>query len=145
MENARVIVLAGPAGDFAATTTSAGIVTFYGVDGNVDVRVITPGYLEYHVRLRVIEHQQLDIVLTLANPREIVEAVYTLTFQSLPDVLDQLTASTFYSMSGSVVLTGPPSRKAGPLDGTIEVLGPPPRSIPIASCRSDGHRFELVR
>jgi len=61
------------------------------------------------------------------------------------DVLDQLTASTYFSLWGSVMLTGSNARRSGTLDGEIQIVGAPPRFDPIAWCRSTGHRFELTR
>jgi hypothetical protein len=220
VQGARVTVYAGPAGEFNAATASAGSVTFFGVAGDVEVRVIADGYLEYKERLRVTDHQTLDTVPTLASPREVVEGIYTLTISaasecrstlpdelmqrkygadiaqierglimtltgptfyssgnrrynwfrgtlyvdrmtfglssafyedyygprfSFPEVFDQLTSTTFFSMSGSVVVTGNSTSKSGTLDGTIEALGPPPQFHRIAACRSGGHRVDLVR
>ena len=62
-----------------------------------------------------------------------------------PEVLEEVTPTTFFSMFGKVVVTGPSSRKTGHLDGTIELIGPPPRFNRIAACKSSSHRFELTR
>ena len=61
------------------------------------------------------------------------------------DMLEQLTASTYFSMWGSVVLTGSSARRSGTLDGEIEIVGAPPRYDRIAWCASTAHRFELTR
>jgi hypothetical protein len=61
------------------------------------------------------------------------------------DVLDQLTASTYFSMGGRVMLTGTSARRSGSLDGAIEIFGAPPRYDFIASCMAKGHRVELTR
>jgi len=61
------------------------------------------------------------------------------------DVVDQLTASTYFSFWGSVVVAGSSARRSGTLDGEIQVLGPAPGFNPIVWCRSAGHRVELTR
>ena len=217
VRDAQILVRAG---DFEAT--GQGSATFYGVAGDVEVRVIASGYLEYKHRLNVVAHQQLDVVLTLAQPREFVEGIYTLVVSAapecrstlpaelaerkyvadiaqidrslimtlmgpafasrqsrrlnwfrgtlfldrmtfgltgawpaddyyfgasygLPEVLEELTPTTFFSMFGTIEVTGSSTRKAGSLDGTIEVIGPPPRFNRIAACKSSGHGFVLTR
>ena len=225
VDNAQVTVLA-PASNFEATATGTGAASFYGVAGEVEVRVNAPAYLEYRERLQVVAHQLLDVVPTLENPRELVEGVYALTISAapecqstlpaellqrkyvadiaqierglimslmgpafastgnrrfnwfrgtlspdrmtfslsaawssdyydgyfgqstqhqFPEVLEEVTPTTFFSMFGSIVVTGPSSRKTGHLDGTIESIGPPPRFNRIAACKSNSHRFELTR
>ena len=59
------------------------------------------------------------------------------------DVLEQLTAATYFSMWGSVVLTGSSARRSGTLEGVIAVLGG--SAAENASCASKAHRFELTR
>lgn len=65
----------------------------------------------------------------------------------LPDVLEQLSTPTLFSVSGSAVTAVSPAGLSGTLSGTIETL----QSISvgrfqtIASCRSDGHQFVLSR
>jgi hypothetical protein len=61
------------------------------------------------------------------------------------DVLEQLTASTYFSLGGPVVVSGSGARRSGTLDGAIEIVGAPPRYDPIAWCESRGHRIELTR
>ena len=61
----------------------------------------------------------------------------------IPDVLEQLTASTYFSLWGSVVLNGSSARRSGTLDGAIEIFGGP--NAVIASCMARGHRVELTR
>jgi hypothetical protein len=61
------------------------------------------------------------------------------------DMLEQLAASTYFSMWGSVMLTGSSARRSGTLDGEIEIVGAPPRYDRIARCASTAHRFELTR
>lgn len=63
----------------------------------------------------------------------------------IPDVLEQLTASTYFSPWGSVALIGSGARRSGTLDGEIVIYGGPQASAWIASCASRGHRFELTR
>lgn len=219
VENAQVFV--SSATENYVPTPSGGR-TFYGVAGDVEVRVIAPGYLEHKERLHVVAHQHLNVVMTLASPREFVEGLYTLvisaapecrsmlpvelierryvtdiaqidrslimtlmgpafaharnqrynwfrgtlypdrmtfslspgwvyddgyfgTSYGFPEVLEELTPTTFFSMSGKVELTGSSTRKAGHLDGTIEVIGPPPRFNRIAACKSNSHGFVLTR
>jgi hypothetical protein len=66
-------------------------------------------------------------------------------FESYGDVLEQLTPSTYFSLWGSVVVTGSSARRSGTLDGEIEIVGAPPRFDLIASCMARGHRIELTR
>ena len=90
VENARVTVLA-PATNFEASAGTPGA-SFYGVAGEVEVRVNAPGYLEYKERLQVAAHQHLNVVLTLENPREFVEGVYALTISAAPECQSTLPA-----------------------------------------------------
>jgi hypothetical protein len=82
---AQVTVAAGVWGEFVQTTNFNGTVVFYGVAGDIEVRVNAPGYLEYRERLQVTDHQQLDTVPTLASPRENVAGLYTLTVGAAPE------------------------------------------------------------
>jgi hypothetical protein len=66
-------------------------------------------------------------------------------FGGHPDVLEQLTASTYFSLWGRVVVTGSSARRSGTLEGAIEIVGAPPRYDRIAACESKGHRIELTR
>jgi hypothetical protein len=61
------------------------------------------------------------------------------------DVVEQLTASTYFSLWGSLAVTGSSARRSGTLDGEIQVIGPPPGFNPIAWCQSTGHRVELTQ
>ena len=63
----------------------------------------------------------------------------------IPDVVEQLTASTYFSLWGSMVLTGSSARRSGTLDGEIEIYRTPDAASRIAWCESRGHRIELTR
>ncbi|HEX2340614.1 MAG TPA: carboxypeptidase regulatory-like domain-containing protein [Vicinamibacterales bacterium] len=64
-----------------------------------------------------------------------------------PDVVEQLTDTTLFTMSGSVVATVSSASVSGTLDGLVEAVqgNEPGRLQRIASCRSTGHQFVLSR
>ena len=69
-------------------------------------------------------------------------------YNYLPDVLEQLTTTTFFAFGGLAVTTVSPAGLAGTLDGTLETLqtsATPGRFVSVDSCRSTGHRFVLSR
>jgi hypothetical protein len=213
---AQVSIVSGPAAGLQTTTDSYGY-RFYGVSGDVEVRVTKPGYLEQTKRVTVTSNFSLPFALELAAPRENIGGSYTLTvaaapecdsklpeeirerkyeavlvqsgpqvtvtlqgttfytagnnryntfsgvfeperlrfelyegylyygFTSFPSVFEQLTTSTYFSMSGSAVLTGSGSRRSGTLDGAFAIMFGPPTLGVTAYCKSSGHRFELAR
>jgi hypothetical protein len=63
------------------------------------------------------------------------------------DVLEQLTDTTLYTMSGYAVMTVSPNGLTGTLAGLIEVVQgtTPGRLQRVASCRSSDHQFVLGR
>jgi hypothetical protein len=68
-------------------------------------------------------------------------------YNYLPDVLEQLTTTTFLAFGGLAVTTISPTGLSDTLDGTLETLqtAPPGRFQTVDSCRSTGHRFVLSR
>jgi hypothetical protein len=64
-----------------------------------------------------------------------------------PDVVEQLTDTTLYTISGSVSATVSSAGVSGTLDGLVEAVqgNQPGRLQRIASCRSTGHQFVLSR
>jgi len=61
-----------------------------------------------------------------------------------PDVIEELTPSTWYTFGGLAATTGSSNSRSGPLDGAIGLLDAV-RRVPLKTCTSKNHRFELGR
>ncbi|MGH9313112.1 MAG: carboxypeptidase-like regulatory domain-containing protein [Vicinamibacterales bacterium] len=72
---------------------------------------------------------------------------YSYYYYYLPDVLEELTATTFLAVSGSATTTVSPTGLSGTLNGPIETLQGvgSGRFDRVTSCRSTGHQFVLSR
>jgi hypothetical protein len=66
-------------------------------------------------------------------------------FYYFPDVIEQFAPTNYFYMGGSVTTTPSGSARSGMLSGILGTMEGPPRYTALASCRSNGHRFELVR
>jgi hypothetical protein len=70
---------------------------------------------------------------------------YYYFYYYMPDVIELLTPTTYLYLSGSVTASRSGNSRSGSLSGLFGTMEGPPRFRPITSCRSNGHRFELVR
>jgi hypothetical protein len=66
-------------------------------------------------------------------------------FPVFPNVLEQLTAGTYFSVYGLISLTGSGATRSGTLNGVIETIGGPPEFVRINSCESSSHRLAITR
>jgi hypothetical protein len=103
----------------------------------------------------VLTGEAFPIVGGIANDRfrgkvEAERVVFSMSWpeDDWPDVLEQLSTSTFFVVQGTVVATGPADRLAGMLDGAIQVSEGDtvyPFRRHIAWCSSSKHQFVLSR
>ena len=209
-----VTVLLGR-GETLTTTASAGFFQFYGVAGDIEVRISKPGFQDLTRKLHIARHEWLQFDLVLANERDRLSPRYDLriraadechsvlpeagldrkytayfnqdgplvtatlegatfavahnermnTFSGVvqpdqitfylspefmetfpfPKVFEQVTASTYFAVSGTVSARISGSQVIGTLDGTILMFDGPAPYRQSASCSSAVHRFELSR
>jgi Big-like domain-containing protein len=92
-------------------------------------------------------NQMMNTFSGVVQPDQItfyLDSEFTDSFP-FPKVFEQINASTYYAVSGTVSARMSSSGVIGTLDGTIQMLDGPAPYARSASCTSAGHRFELTK
>jgi hypothetical protein len=121
---ARVDIIDGPSVGMFKTTDSAGLYRFFGVAGDLNVRVSKDGYVPQVRRVSIAQDQVLDFDVTPTSPPVTLPAgTYRATFTAsascsvLPDDVQSLSYSASLIQDGArldVTLSGPGLHSGAP-------------------------------